>query len=125
MFTSIVIGALSAAGMIQQTDTIIDAGDASRLALESFRGEVVVRTWDRDAVQVNADHPSSRFIEIDKGGNTIHVEVGRDRLGVPVRLVVGVECDSRSSQRREGLRPRGAFDREADRRPRPGRGSSG
>ncbi len=79
MFTSIVIGALSAAGMIQQTDTIIDAGDASRLALESFRGEVVVRTWDRHAVQVNADHPSSRFIEIDKGGNTIHVEVGRDR----------------------------------------------
>ena len=79
MFTSIVIGALSAAGMIQQTDTIIDASDVSRLALESFRGEVVVRTWDRDAVQLNADHPSSRFIEIDKGGNTIHVEVGRDR----------------------------------------------
>lgn len=79
MFTTIVIGALSAAALIQQTDTIVDLQGASRLSLESFRGEVVVRTWDRDAVQVRADHPASRYIEIDRRGSTLNVEVGTDR----------------------------------------------
>ena len=46
------IGALSAAALVQQTDTIVQANGASRLSLDSFQGEVVVATWDRDAVQV-------------------------------------------------------------------------
>jgi DUF4097 and DUF4098 domain-containing protein YvlB len=79
MFTTIVIGALSAAALIQQTDTIVALDGASRLSLENFRGEVVVRTWDRDAVQVRADHPASRYIEIDRHGSTISIEVGTDR----------------------------------------------
>lgn len=79
MLTTIVIGALGAAALIQQTDTIVDANGASRLSLENFRGEVVVRAWDRDAVQIRADHPESRYIEIDRGGSTISVEVGTSR----------------------------------------------
>jgi DUF4097 and DUF4098 domain-containing protein YvlB len=79
MFTTIVIGALGAAALIPQTDTIVDARGASRFSLESFRGEVVVRTWDRDAVQIKADHPSTRYIEIDRRGSTIHVDVGVER----------------------------------------------
>lgn len=79
MLTTIVVGALSAAALIPQTDTIIDANGASRLDLESFRGEVVVRTWSRDAVQISADHPNSRFVDIDRTGSTIHIEVGAER----------------------------------------------
>ena len=79
MLTSIIVGALSAAALIPQTDTIINLNGASRLDLESFRGEVVVRTWDRDAIQINADHPNSRFVDIDRSGNTIHIEVGAER----------------------------------------------
>jgi len=79
MFTTIVVGALSAAALIPQTDTIVEAGGASRLSLENFRGEVVVRTWDRDAVQIRADHSSSRHIDIDRRGSAIDVEVAADR----------------------------------------------
>jgi len=79
MFIPIVVGALSAAALIQQTDTIIDVGGASRLFLENFRGEVVVRTWDRDAVQIRADHPRSRYIDVDRRGSTISIEAGSER----------------------------------------------
>jgi len=79
MFTTIIVGALSAAALIPQTDTIVDANGATRFSLESFRGEVVVRSWDRDAVQIKADHPSTRYIEIDHRGSTIHVDVGTER----------------------------------------------
>ena len=102
MFTAIVIGALSAAALIQQTDTIVDVGGATRLSLENLRGEVVVRTWDRDAVQIQADHPRSRFIEIDHHGSTIGIDVGVERglglsgtvdfhLTVPVGMDISIE----------------------------------
>jgi len=98
MFTTIIIGALSAAALIPQTDTIVDVQGATRLALESFRGEVVVRTWDRDQIQIEADHPSSRFVEVDHHGSTVSIEVEADRgMGlsgsVDFRLTVPVGMD--------------------------------
>ncbi len=79
MFTGIVLTALSAAGLVQQTDTIIQASGASRLELENLRGEVVVRTWDRDAVQVKANDSQSRLVTIDRSGSTISIEVDVER----------------------------------------------
>lgn len=79
MLTSILLGALSAASLIQQTDTIVALNGASRLELESLRGEVVVRTWDRDAIQIRADHPSSRYVDIERRGSSFHLEVGVER----------------------------------------------
>ncbi len=79
MFTSIVVGALSAALLIQQTDTTVALEGATRLDLESLRGEVVIRTWDRDAVQIRADHPSSRSIDIRRRGRTLGIEVDVER----------------------------------------------
>ncbi len=83
MLTGIVIGALSAAAFIPQTDTIVQANGASRLELESFQGRVVVRTWDRDAVQVGADHTASHSVRIRRSGRTIWVEPEVERgLGI-------------------------------------------
>ncbi len=79
MFTGLVIGALSAAALIQQTDTIIPAGEATRLDLENLRGEVVVQVWDRDEVRVEAEHAESRSINIRRSrrGISVQVEVHR------------------------------------------------
>jgi DUF4097 and DUF4098 domain-containing protein YvlB len=74
MLTGLVIGALSAAALLPQTDTIVQANGASRLELESFQGVVVVRTWDRDAVQIKADHSDSQSVQIHQHGTTISVE---------------------------------------------------
>jgi DUF4097 and DUF4098 domain-containing protein YvlB len=79
MLTGLIIGALSAAALVQQTDTIVQANGASRLELESFQGEVVVRAWDRDAIQIKADHPESHSVRIRRSGSTIFVESGAER----------------------------------------------
>lgn len=79
MITGIVVGALSAAVFLPQTDTIVQADGASRLELSSLRGEVIVRTWERDAVRVLADHPDSYTIDISRSGRTISVEPDVER----------------------------------------------
>ncbi len=73
--TALVIGALSLGAMVQQTDTIVAPDGATRFELDNLRGEVVIRTWDRDAVRIQADHPSSRYVDIDHRGSTIRVDV--------------------------------------------------
>ncbi len=79
MLTGIVIGVLSASALVQQTDTTVQIDGATRLELDNLRGEVVVRVWDQDAVRVQADHRSSRRIDIDRSGRTIHVDVDVER----------------------------------------------
>lgn len=79
MFTGIVVGALSAVALVQPTDTIVQANGATGLELELFQGEVVIRTWDRDAVQIHADHSESFSIEISRSGSTIYIEPDAER----------------------------------------------
>ncbi len=48
----------------QQTDTIVSVDPGSRLVIESLRGELTVRTWDRDEMRVVGDHSSRTSIDI-------------------------------------------------------------
>jgi hypothetical protein len=80
MFTALLMGALGAAALIQQTDTILNADGATRLHLQAQRGEVVVRTWDRDAVHVRAAHAPDRELHVDRSGRTLRVRVDGQRV---------------------------------------------
>lgn len=90
MLTTIVVGALSAAALIQATDTIVQADGATRLSVDVFRGEVVVRTWDRDAVQIQADHSPSLRIEVGRTGRTLSIDTDVER-GLGLNDEVGYE----------------------------------
>jgi hypothetical protein len=79
MITAILIGALSAAALVQQTDTLVQANGATRLHLQVQRGEVVVRTWDRDAVQVKATHAPGRTVQIGRSGRTLALSMDAQR----------------------------------------------
>lgn len=79
MLTGLVIGALSAAALVPQTDTIVEANGATRLEVESFQGEIVVRTWERDAVRIQADHSDSHSIDVERSGGTISVVADVER----------------------------------------------
>lgn len=79
MFNGLVLGAMGLAALAQPSDTIISAGEATRLEVELFQGEVIVRTWDRNDVQVQADLPRSFRLEISRSGNAIHVEPDSER----------------------------------------------
>lgn len=48
--------AQTAAPRPPQTDVTLDMARGSRLMVENFAGEVVIRTWNRDAVRVQARH---------------------------------------------------------------------
>jgi DUF4097 and DUF4098 domain-containing protein YvlB len=79
MVTGILIGALGLAALVQQTDTLVQADGATRLQAQLQRGEVVVRTWDRDAVQVNAAHAPNRALEVRRSGRTLTLVVDAQR----------------------------------------------
>jgi DUF4097 and DUF4098 domain-containing protein YvlB len=64
---------------VQQTDTIIDLDGAVRLELENSGGQVIVTTWDRDAVRIQAEHSSRTFIEVDHRGGVLQIEADAQR----------------------------------------------
>ena len=69
MLTPIAIGLLSAVTMVPQTDTLVALQGETRLELELWAGEVVVQTWDRDAVQISAEHSDRVHVETSHSGS--------------------------------------------------------
>ena len=51
----IVIGAMMALSVVQQTDTTFAVGSATRLDVENQGGQVIVAVWDRDEIRIQAD----------------------------------------------------------------------
>ena len=76
MLTTIAIGLLSAVTMVPQTDTLVTLQGETRLELELWAGKVVVQSWDRDAVQISAEHSDRIGIETSHSGNVL--EIGMD-----------------------------------------------
>jgi len=71
---AIVIGALVALSAVQQTDTVIPLDGATRLEVDAPGGSIVVSTWDRDEIRIQAEHSSRTFVDIDRSRNRIDVE---------------------------------------------------
>ena len=59
MLFSLASSALTALALLQQIDTTVPARQGQRLVVDSYGGEIDVKTWARNAVRVEAD-PSSR-----------------------------------------------------------------
>lgn len=77
----VVIGALVALSMVQQTDTVVPAQGARVLDLELAGGTATVTAWDRDEIAVRADHSMRTHVEIrrSRNGSTVSVESEADR----------------------------------------------
>jgi DUF4097 and DUF4098 domain-containing protein YvlB len=56
-----------------RTDQTIDAAKGTRLVLSSNAGEVVVRSWDRDQVRVQATHSDRERVEIQTADMTLRI----------------------------------------------------
>jgi hypothetical protein len=55
------------------TDETISARKGDRLEVSNYSGTIVVRTWDRDEVRVEADHSEEDQIQIERTDGTILV----------------------------------------------------
>ena len=70
----VIIGALMALSMVQQTDTTFAVGGAELLDVESLGGSINVTTWNEDMIRIQAEHSQRTFVEIDRGRRSISVE---------------------------------------------------
>lgn len=76
----LLVGALIALSMAQQTDTIIPLDGATRLDVEADGGTIVVGTWDRNEIRVQAAHSTRTFVTIERSRNgTIQIETDANR----------------------------------------------
>jgi len=73
MLAFTLITGLLAAATVQQTDTIVSVDPGARLVIESFRGEVTVRTWDRNEMRVVGEHSRRTVVDIDRSRSSVRL----------------------------------------------------
>lgn len=95
MLMTLMTGALLALAPMQQ-DTTVPVQPGTRLQLNAHQGEIIVRTWNRNAVQASADLSSRDRLEVSVEGNVVRVR-SASRRGAPrvtdYRLTVPVWMD--------------------------------
>jgi DUF4097 and DUF4098 domain-containing protein YvlB len=83
MIPTLAVAALAAFALTTHTDSTLTVGPGARLELENFAGEVVVQTWDRNAVRIECEHSRRTEVEIERDGSTVSVRT-EGRNGVPL-----------------------------------------
>jgi DUF4097 and DUF4098 domain-containing protein YvlB len=67
-----------------QTDRTVAVGRGSRFVLNNDLGEVVIRTWEKDAIRLRAAHGARTTIDVETNANLVTV---RGRTGGPSRAI--------------------------------------
>ena len=60
-------------GRAPQTDQIVPVSRGMRLAIDNQAGEVIVHTWDKDALRVQARHAARTHINVRTGANEVNL----------------------------------------------------
>jgi len=86
MLATIAGGILAAAlAVAPQTDTTFTVQPGARLEVRNTGGDITVRTWDRSAVRIEAEHSSRTRVEVESSGTVVRVQA-RSRSG-PANIV--------------------------------------
>ena len=64
-----------------QTDQTVNVAKGTRLVVDNFAGEVIVRTWDRDALRVQARHRESAKVSINPTASVVTVRSSSGAVG--------------------------------------------
>ena len=84
---SLVMGALLALSMAQQTDTVIPLGDAKVLEVSAPAGSITVTGWDRNEIRIQAEHSTRTFVEIRRTREGQRIDVQADSRRGPATIV--------------------------------------
>jgi DUF4097 and DUF4098 domain-containing protein YvlB len=84
-------------GMRAETDQTVNVQKGMRVDLQNFAGDVIVKTWERDAVRVRARHSSRSKIDITPRDQVLRIShegmYSVDyELTVPAWIALKVEC---------------------------------
>ena len=55
------------------TDQTVAVTRGARLSIDNFAGEVIIKTWDRDQLRVQARHPSRTKVDVRTAGTTVTI----------------------------------------------------
>ena len=55
------------------SDQTVTVARGARLSVDNFAGEVIVKTWDRDQLRVQARHPSRTKVDVRAGAAAVNV----------------------------------------------------
>jgi hypothetical protein len=78
-------GAVAALALFQQIDTTVTAQQGQRLVVDSYGGEIAVKTWGRNAVRVEADPPSRTAVEVSSSSAAVSIR-SEGRRGPPASI---------------------------------------
>jgi len=87
MSVTLLLGVLAATMAQQQpqTDTTFAVKAGSRVEIETFGGEIHVKTWDKNMIRVQAEHGRRDVINIDMRGASVRIEA-EGRMGIPTAV---------------------------------------
>ncbi|HET9439182.1 MAG TPA: DUF4097 family beta strand repeat-containing protein [Longimicrobiales bacterium] len=91
MSVTLLAGLLAVAMTQQQFDTTFSVRSDSRIEVETFGGEIKVRSWNRNDVRVQAQHGRREVIEVDARGSSVRIEAeGHMGIARDVRFLLTV-----------------------------------
>src|SRR5436190_3137040 len=101
----ILIAGLAVAAMSPQTgqtDTTFAVHSDARVHIETFAGDITVKSWDKNTVHVVATHGRREYIDINGRGGFVKIEA-EGRMGPPANVHMEVTVPSSVSVELSGV----------------------
>src|SRR3954468_15994187 len=80
------LGTLLLALAVAATDQTVNVSKGTKLDVNNFAGDVIVKVWDKDAVRVEVMHSDRESVDIKQGEQTLSVRSRSVRGGPPRSL---------------------------------------
>ena len=80
------LGTLLLAMAIASTDQTVQVSKGTKLDVNNFAGDVIIKVWDRDAVRVEVTHSDRESVDIKQGDQTVTIRSRSMRGGPPRSL---------------------------------------
>ena len=87
MMNGLVLGAMVALSMMQQTDTTFAVDGAESVHVETMGGSIEVLVWDEDRIRVEAEHSNRTYIEIEWRRNGREIDIEPEARRGPANIV--------------------------------------
>lgn len=85
MFLTVIAAIATLGAATTQTDTTFKVRPGTRLHVNNFGGEIVVNTWSKNSVRVEAVHSSRIRVYVQDAGGNVDVSAS-SRRGIPGRV---------------------------------------
>src|SRR6185503_7955150 len=80
------LGTLLLAMAITSTDQTVQVSKGTKLEVNNFAGDVLIKVWDRDAVRVEATHSDRETVDIKQADQVVSIRSRSARGGPPRSL---------------------------------------